>query len=183
MKNNYTFSTISALFCLLATFALSTQSCNPAIPKTMNANTMVLEDGMYLVERGGNHRSVIYPLAANEKIITWNENFLEYNKKMKYLIVNTEEFAAIQLTEEPVAEPGDNGFKKLDLSLNDQATKDFALFTKKHLNKMIAIVVGGEALSKHQIRAVIDGGKIQITRCNDNACEKLMYELKDKVTN
>ncbi len=149
----------------------------------MNANTVVLEDGMYLMERGGNHRAVIYPVAPDEKIITWNENFLEYNKKMKYLIVNTKEFAAIKLMETPVASAHDNGFKKLDLSLNNSSSAAFAKFTQKHLNKMIAIVVDGKAVSKHEVKSVIDGGKLQITRCNDNACEKLMMELKDNVSN
>lgn len=183
MKNLFPFNKLAVLFCLLATFALSTQSCNPAIPKTMNANTTVLEDGMYLVERGGNHRAVIYPLAADEKIITWGENFLEFNKKMKYLIVNTKEFSTIKLAKEPAAADHENGFKKLDLSLTNQSAKDLAQFTEKHLNKTIAIVVGGKALSKHQVKTVISGGKLQITRCTDNACEQLKYELKDNVSN
>jgi hypothetical protein len=41
------------------------------------------------------------------------------------------------------------------------------------------LVVDGEALTLHKIREAITSGKLQITRCNDNACERLLVKLKD----
>ncbi len=47
--------------------------------------------------------------------------------------------------------------------------------------KQATLVVDGEALTVHKIRAAITGGKMEITRCGDNACERIYVTLKDNV--
>ncbi len=67
------------------------------------------------------------------------------------------------------------------LNLTEEAKEQLKVFTTKHLKRLTTIVVGGEALTKHQIKNVIDGGYLQITRCTDNACELLYVQLQDNV--
>jgi hypothetical protein len=47
--------------------------------------------------------------------------------------------------------------------------------------QMVAIVVGGEVLTMHKIKEPITSGQLQISRCNDNACELLYVRLRDNV--
>ncbi len=148
----------------------------------MDANEVVLEDAFYLVHRVSTKSSEILPLAENEKIITFNKEFLNgTEKKTEYIVVNVEEYVPLNIVEMPKAYRGEDGKSSLNLSLNKDAKEDLARFTKAHLNKTVAIVVGQEVFTKHTVRSVIDGGKIQITRCSDNACEILYIELKDNV--
>jgi hypothetical protein len=39
------------------------------------------------------------------------------------------------------------------------------------------MVVDGEIVTVHKIRSIITGGKVQITRCTDNACEVIRSKL------
>ena len=49
--------------------------------------------------------------------------------------------------------------------------------------KKVVLVIDGEALTIHKIKEPLTSGLLQITRCNDNACEKLSLVLKDNVKN
>jgi hypothetical protein len=44
--------------------------------------------------------------------------------------------------------------------------------------KQIAIVLGGEVVTTHKIRAVIRDGNVQITRCVPGAAKYLLEQLK-----
>lgn len=45
----------------------------------------------------------------------------------------------------------------------------------------VALVIDGDALTMHKIKEPLTSGQLQITRCNDNACERLYITLKDNV--
>lgn len=163
---------------LLCSFA----SCTNKVQTAMLANELVLEDAFYLVHRSSTKSSEILPLSKNEKIITFNKEFLDgTDQKPTYVVVNVKEYVPLNIIEMPKAYRADNGKSSLNLSLNEDSKEDLARFTKDHLYKTVAIVVGQEALTKHQIKSVIDGGKIQISRCTDDACEMLYVELEDNI--
>lgn len=141
-----------------------------------------LEDGMYLITRTGISESELLPLKENERIIKFNQEFIDKTDQEPLLLVIDEtEFAPFLLAEKPSTETQEDNRKRLFLTMNEDGKAKLAAFTEKHLMQMTGIVVKGEALTKHQIKAVIDGGKLQITRCTDNACEMLFVELADNV--
>ena len=65
----------------------------------------------------------------------------------------------------------------LSVSLTRTNAEKAEAFTRAHLGGKIAMVVDGEIVTLHKIRSVITGGKLQITRCKDNACEILRAKL------
>jgi len=147
-----------------------------------NINTKSISDGIYLVERSGNNYSELLPLTKNEKIITFNTLFIEKTEQdVKYLVINISDFVPLRLKEKPISEEQEDNRKNLLLSLNYEAKNQLTFFTSKNLNKLVSIVVRGEALTQHKIKAVIESGNLQITRCNDNACEFLYFELENNV--
>lgn len=157
-------------------------SCSSKINSAISSDHKVLEDGIYLIHRTGNKAAEILPLSLNEKIITFNEEFIEKTEQdVKFIVINTNEFAPLQLKEKPRAEAQEDERKKLLLTLAEDAKSRLKQFTSYHLNKLTTIVVNGEALTMHKIRVVIDSGLLQITRCTDNACELLYFELQDNV--
>jgi len=50
-------------------------------------------------------------------------------------------------------------------------------FTRAHQGGRMAMVIDGEIVTLHKVRSVITDGKVQITRCTDNACEVLRSKL------
>lgn len=166
-------------------FSFSFQSCNSKLEKALNANTVILEDGMYLVKRLGDKSSEILPLEANEKIIEWNEDFIDHeDPDPKYMVIDASSFSPFLLRVKPKTELQEgktDGRKKLLLEFNEEGKEKLAEYTGQHVNQMTSIVIKGQALTKHVIREAITGGFLQITRCNDNACEMLDIELRDNV--
>lgn len=157
-------------------------SCSPSLPSVISSSDVILDDGMFLVERYGTTKSAILPVLENEKVIAYNREFIDHTDQDKeYLVVNTQEFVPLELAESPETKDQDDNRKLLLLQLSDDAKKKLKSFTAKHLNALTAIVVNNEALTKHKIKSVIDGGLLQITRCTDNACEMLYNELQDNV--
>lgn len=172
----------SKLNLLILAIALCFTNCNSKINNAISVNKISLEDGIYLIHRKGDVSKKILPLSANEKIIQFNKEFIEKTDPgPKYLVINTNEFAPLLLKEKPKTEDQTAEKKKLLLALNEEGKNRLKEFSTKNLYKSTTIVVNGEALTMHKIKSVLDGGFLQITRCNDNACELLYFALQDNV--
>lgn len=171
---------ILALYIMFSFILISgcgSKSNHPVIEKSQ------AEDGIYLIDRSGDDLQALLPASDSEKVITFNQEFIDKTDPgVKYLVINTKEFVPLKLNAEPVTEEQPDKRKKLLLSLTQDAKIALAEFTEKNMNRLTSIVVGGQALTMHKVKAVIDSGQLQISRCTDNACELLYVELKDNIT-
>jgi hypothetical protein len=180
MKSNRIFGTYKFVQVMIIVLVLF--GCGTSIKSELTKNKLELEDGLYLIERSGTKRSDILPLKSNEKIITFNEEFIDRTvQEQEYLVVNVNEFAPLELSQKPSTETQFDNRKKLFLKMSDRGKLLLKDFTANNLNSRTAIVVNNEALTQHKIRMVIEDGALQITRCTDNACEFLFVELEDNV--
>ena len=69
------------------------------------------------------------------------------------------------------------GLTLLTVKLQKEHVKALENFTEKYINSQIAIVLDKEIITIHKIRSVIRDGNFQITRCEDNACERIYSKL------
>ena len=97
----------------------------------------------------------------------------------RWLALRTGGFVPLLLDGEPHTEPDARGHLLLSVTLQRSHQRTLADFTRAHLGGSAAIVLDGEVVTVHKIRAVIDGGKMQITRCEDDACQMLRSKLVD----
>lgn len=172
-------SLVAMLFLGILFIVSSCTNSARALQRSINVD---FEDGIYLIERTGDNNKETYPLSSNERRIEFNKEFIEKtDQSSKYIVINIEEYAPLQLREQPTTQHQDGNRKRLMLTLADKAKLQLKDFTTKHINKLTTIVVNGEALTMHKIRTVIDGGHLQITRCTDDACELLYVQLQDNV--
>jgi preprotein translocase subunit SecD len=140
-----------------------------------------IPDGLYLVSRIDSQDVAISSLASEETVVRYNPLFDEFNEDVNSrIIINTNEYVPLEL-QAITAEQQTVNKKKLLLTLTRQASDQLKTFTEKHLMKMVAIVVDGEVLTRHKVKAVLTGGQLQISRCKDNACERVFVKLKDNV--
>ncbi|NUQ22686.1 MAG: hypothetical protein HUU34_01960 [Saprospiraceae bacterium] len=153
-------------------------SCS--FPRKATTTPKTLPDGMYLVlaeyqkAPATTDQGVVIPL---------NHDFLlePDSEDPHFLAVDSVDFVALQLASAPEQSEQPNQRVNLLLALNSMAKDQLAAFTAKNLNKPVAIVIGGQAVTKHKVKSVIDGGKLQISWCTKFACEKLLVELQDNV--
>lgn len=94
-----------------------------------------------------------------------------------YVALDTTSFVPLIIEGAPTAKKDGNGRTLLGVSLSKKYIKTLENFTKAHLGGRVAIVLDGEIITMHMIRSVISEGKVQITRCYDNACEVLFSKL------
>jgi preprotein translocase subunit SecD len=139
-------------------------------------------DGIYLVISTHIEKPDASKIAKGT-IIPYSHRFLDENStdQPKYLVISTDEYVPLELMERPLKlrEKGDRS--KLMLSLTESSRNAFSEFTGEHVGGVIAIVLDGEAVTIHKIREKIEGGKVQITRCTDQACEYLFTALQDNI--
>ncbi len=94
-----------------------------------------------------------------------------------FLEVLTEEFVPLSLVKAPQSIEQEDLRINLLLNMTDSSGLILAEFTEKYLNKKTCIVIGGKAVTMHKIT----DGRLQISRCTDNACKYLLLELQNNV--
>ena len=143
-----------------------------------------IPDGLYLVKKIDTIKTELSPLLLNEKAIFFSKMFDEYNdQNYNRIIIDTTQYVQLELEDNPKAEQDTEIKKRLLLSLTKKASESLKTFSVKYLMKKVVLVIDGEALTIHKIKEPLTSGLLQITRCNDNACEKLSLVLKDNVKN
>ena len=114
---------------------------------------------------------------------------LEYNYRIvdstaqsyKFVHIDEDNYVPLKLDKEPDRVLQDDGRSRMILTLEKGGKKQLKKLTKKFTGQRVAVVIDNEIVTMHKIREPITGGKIQITRCTDNACEYLIMELRDNV--
>jgi len=162
------------LLCLLLPWALSV-GASPCRAEEK------LKDGFYAVLRISEARESLLPLAGNEALVKVSPLFLEGGTE--FVVLQREPFAPLALKEKPVKikDPTGRTQSWLLLTLTAEAGGKLEELTKAHVGGRGTLVIGGEAVTVHKIREVIKGGRLQVSRCSDTACEYLYEELKDNV--
>jgi hypothetical protein len=94
-----------------------------------------------------------------------------------YVALDTTFYIPLILEGSPTTNRDGNGRTLLGVTLSRKYITKLEDFTKAHLGGRVAIVLDGEIITMHKIRSVISEGKVQITRCYDNACEVLLSKL------
>ena len=97
----------------------------------------------------------------------------------RFVALQPSPFVPLILEMPPDAHLQADGRTYLTVTLASQHVKALADFTRAHLGGRVAIVVGGEIITMHKVRTPIDDGRMQITRCTDNACELIRSKLMD----
>jgi hypothetical protein len=140
-----------------------------------------LADGVYAVLRESSSPDSARVDAAGSIVLLYDQKYSEADQggPPEYLAIDTNSFVPLILEGAPDATKDGRGFTLLSVTLARDQVKPLEEFTRAHLGGKVAVVLDGEVISKHKVRSVIEGGKVQITRCGDNACDVLRAKLMD----
>jgi len=99
------------------------------------------------------------------------------NEPLTYVAIAPEDHVPLIIEGRPEMKTDGQGKSVLTVSLARKNVQRAEAFTRAHLGGRMAMVVDGEIVTLHKIRSVITDGKVQITRCTDNACEVIRSKL------
>jgi preprotein translocase subunit SecD len=99
------------------------------------------------------------------------------NQPLEYVAIDPIDYVPLIIETAPEMTKDGRGKSILSVSLTRQSADRAEVFTRAHLGGKIAMVVDGEIVTLHKIREVITGGKLQITRCDDDACKVIRAKL------
>lgn len=144
-----------------------------------STNNAPLANGIYLVTAVDSSEQQLKELDDNERAVFFSPLFEEYKtQSFRRIVVDASDFVPLELAEEPEAIPQTESKKMLMLRLSEDGSEKLKSFSAKHVMEQVVMVVDGEALTMHKVREPITSGQLQITRCTDNACEKLLIALQ-----
>lgn len=146
------------------------------------AENVSLPNGFYLILEEQADASVLQKPADDEAIVTYTLDHLGvHDQPARHFRVKA--VPDLHFSSDAKTELGDKveGKTTLNVVLGEGNAGEFQKFTAANIDRAVAIIIGGKVVTAHKIRAEIVGGKIQITRCGDDACEQLNLWLKDSV--
>jgi hypothetical protein len=142
-----------------------------------------VQTGFFLVTAEADSIAGLPAAGPGQQVVLYDYRFLREDERDQpcYLLMSKTADVPIILGSAPeLKKKGANGFPELQLTLTPEAAAQFERFTREHLGGMVALVIDGVPVTKHKIKTVITGGKFQLSRCTDTACEFLYGRLVDK---
>ena len=138
-----------------------------------------LQNGFYPVSGEGTTRSEALKETHSCIALMYDGKYVDSTQMSspQFIAIDTSSFVPLALEGSPTARKDGSGRTLLGITLSREYIGTLKDFTKAHLGGRVAIVLDGEIITMHKIRSVISGGKIQITRCYDNACKILLSKL------
>lgn len=164
------------IFIAVTGFAQQTQMAQKV------SDSVSLPNGFYLVLEEQADSSVFQKPADNETIVTYTLDHLGvHDQPPRHFRVKA--LPDVPFSSDAKAEVGDKteGKTTLNIALGEGSAGEFQKFTAANIDRAVAIIIAGKVVTAHKIRSEIVGGKIQITRCGDDACEALYLWLEDSI--
>lgn len=159
-----------------ASFVVAACARAPAIADDarMSAPEGAMPNGLYRVSA--------YPAASSDpNAVTYDRRLADPDSKEPptRVALDRGDYVPLVLAEKPRAFAQDDGRLRLEITLAKEHVPTLAAFSRRNVGGRAAVVLGGEIVSVHKQRSVIEDGRMQITRCTDRACERILTKLAD----
>lgn len=159
-------------------FAVACASTPREVPASSPIATATVSSGMYAVVAEGS-KVPSTDQAHSYQTLRYDPKMAdsESTEPVQLVTVETRSFVPLILGAAPEPTKQENGSILVSVALSPKYIKTLADFTRTHLGERVALVLDGEVVSTHKIRTVIEGGRMQITRCDDHACQRILSKL------
>jgi len=159
-------------------FAIACASTPRAVPASIPVDAATVPNGIYAVVADAPQVPTRDP-ARSYQTLRYDPRMAdsESTEPVQLVTVETHSFVPLILGAAPEPSKQENGSILVSVALSPKYIKALADFTRAHLGERVSLVLDGEVVSTHKIRAVIEGGRMQITRCDDRACQRILSKL------
>ena len=151
----------------------------PEAATTSHGKAPALGNGLYCVLGEAPTESGASLAGAPHVVLQYDQKYSDADKNApsRYIAIDPSSSVPIVVDGKPDVTKDENGHSLLSVTLPRKNVKLLEDFTSNHLGEKIAIVCDGEIITLHKVPPVIHDGKVQIARCEDNACEILLTKL------
>jgi len=165
---------MNLLLVLLCVIGATANSQTAKKPKVANGIYAVLNEGSTAAEASKGQKSPV--------VLIYDGRYTDSSQVQNpsFVVVDTTFFVPLIIEGTPDAQKDGRGHTLLGVSLKREYTDVLEKFTQAHIGGRVAIVLDREVITMHKIKSIIKGGKFQLTRCYDNACEALRSKLLEK---
>jgi preprotein translocase subunit SecD len=134
------------------------------------------------VLREGLNEKDVRPLKDGEALAVHRHRYLKDGEKEppRFLAVRSAPDVLLDLAAAPKADKEGEEVVRILLKLRPKAAAALERLTRAQQGKQVAIVVGGEVVTVHKVRAVIKGGDVQITSCTPGGAAYLFKQLQSR---
>jgi len=149
-------------------------------PAALSPAAHRLENGAYFIFHEAPTAQEIQTQGAPQVVLAYDrKKYSEAppNEPLAYVAIDPKDYVPLIIEGAPEMTRDGQGKSVLTVSLARKNAERAEAFTRAHLGGRIAMVVYDEIVTLHKIRNVITDGKVQITRCTDNACEVIRSKL------
>lgn len=167
------------VFAICGCNSLCAQPTNPALSAVTPA-AHPLENGAYAVLREAPTPQEAGAPGVSQVVLAYDRRKYSGappNEPLTYVALDPKDYLPLVIEGRPEMKADGQGKSVLTVSLVRKNVKRAEAFTRAHLGGRMAMVIDGEIVTLHKVRSVITDGKVQITRCTDNACEVLRSKL------
>ena len=143
-----------------------------------------LPDGVYAVLREGPKEKDVLPLKSGEALAVHRHRYLKDGDKEppRFLVTRPTPDVPLDLAAGPKADKDGEEVVRILLKLRPKAAAALERLTRDRRGRQVAIVIGGEVVTVHKVRAVIKGGEAQITSCTPGGATYLLKQLQSRKT-
>ena len=137
--------------------------------------------GLFLIHAEAPSPDALPEPGPDRRIARYDYSFLdpEERRAPKYLLLANAPDVSLLLAESPETVEGEGGRPELLLQLTEGAAAQMERVTRENIGRSAAFVIDGDVVTAHKIRTVIEGGRIQLSRCTDDACEYIAVRLQE----
>ena len=136
-----------------------------------------LPDGIYCIMSEADTFGAADDVSQPHKVLDYDGRHTGETRPVTYLAVGVEPYVPLIFESPPTMASAENGFSSLHVTLESRYARGLEEFTREH--ERVAVIIDGEVVTKHKVREPICGGRFQITRFGDDACEVLYSKLID----
>ncbi len=140
-------------------------------------------DGVYEVRRDGAREKDVLPLREGEAVVVDRHPYAKKDEAgpPRFLVVRSAPDVPLDLAGEPRADREGAEVVRVLFRLKPRAAEALQRLTSDARGRQLAVVLGGEVVTVHKVRAAITGGEVQVTSCAPGGAAYLLERLRAHV--
>jgi preprotein translocase subunit SecD len=190
MRSKLDLQALGLLSLILASAGPASAGPASADPQTDRRSTVAVapttgpsHSGLHLVRRRAATADSLRPLADGECLAVYTRSFQEPDATAppEYLALSIRPEVRLDLASSPTEDADSSGRTLLRIQLRPEGSLDLERMTRDNQGRSVAVVIAGEVITVHKIRAVLSDGRIQVSCCSPDACGYLLRRLRESL--
>ncbi len=182
-RSSRSVSTRRGVLCFLVTLPLAVGCTGTSTARraATSGTADKVPSGMYAVVGEPYEAPRSDALSAGQRQLRYDPRMAdtESTEPTLWVMVETADFVPLILATAADHTTQENGRILISVALAQPYIAKLAEFTRTHLGNRVALVLDGEVMSCHKVRTVIEGGQMQITRCDQRSCQRILSKLAE----